>query len=136
MSTKLFSPILLAPFLFGCGAGEPAVSGSVTVDGHPLQNGYITFFPTEGTKNTAGAKVVDGRYRIEQIPAGPRRVMISGMPEASASSSGGNSPTLKFSPSANRVSSQATGNQQVVQIQPGTQRLDFVLANPKAAPTR
>jgi hypothetical protein len=61
----------LAPslILMGCGAGDnlprEAISGSVAVDGKPLESGLITFQP-DGTDvaTQSGASVVQGKYTI------------------------------------------------------------------------
>jgi len=54
--------------LGGCeasGLRRAAVSGTVRVDGQPLAEGSINFFPTEGTEGpTAGAPIVQGKYQI------------------------------------------------------------------------
>ena len=63
-------PISLAAAMLiiaGCGrgAGRLPIEGAVTVDGQPLEAGYIVFFPEgPGGGPSAGAEVVDGRYRI------------------------------------------------------------------------
>jgi hypothetical protein len=136
MFPRLRYAVVLMPLVLGCGGGETSITGTVTVDGHPLQDGYITFFPTQGGKNTCGAQVIDGKYQIEQIPPGPRRVVISGTPEATAATSAAGPPTLRFLPSANYVAPRAVGNQKVVEIESGTRTLNFDLVNPKTSATR
>jgi hypothetical protein len=54
--------------LMGCGGGDnlprEEISGSVAVDGKPLESGLITFQP-DGTEATqSGASVVQGKYTI------------------------------------------------------------------------
>ena len=54
----------------GCGdsGGRQAIEGLVTIDGKPLKNGDIVFFPQPGTQGpTAGAQIRSGRF---VIPAG------------------------------------------------------------------
>lgn len=56
--------------LIGCGPGNPlgrkAVSGNVTLDGSPIQNGSISFSPVDGSATTSsGAVVLSGKYSIE-----------------------------------------------------------------------
>jgi len=67
----------------GCGRSSPdrgSVSGEVTLDGKPLEQGGILFVPIEGTKGTvAGGQIVDGKYALsgEDGPAvGTNRVEI------------------------------------------------------------
>jgi hypothetical protein len=53
----------------GCTARKPVVSGVVTLDGRPLDNGTIQFFPVAGDGQTSGAAIgPDGRYRVEASP--------------------------------------------------------------------
>jgi hypothetical protein len=55
--------------LVGCGESmkRGEVSGKVTVDGKPLQDGAISFFPADGKGPTAGGVIEDGEYLV-QIP--------------------------------------------------------------------
>ena len=49
----------------GCGTSAPTVTGTVTVDGHPLENGSITFFPIEKTPGgTSGAAINQGKFEV------------------------------------------------------------------------
>jgi hypothetical protein len=62
----------------GCGdAGPPMgeVTGTVTVDGEPAQEGAISFYPTDGKSSTAGAAIKGGRYTA-QVPVGESKVEI------------------------------------------------------------
>jgi hypothetical protein len=59
----------LAPSLIGCGSGDnlprEAISGSVAVDGKPLESGLITFQPDGADVATqSGASIVQGKYTI------------------------------------------------------------------------
>lgn len=57
----------------GCG-GKPTVSGVVTLDGKPLDNGAIQFFPIKGDGQTSSAIIgQDGRYRM---PASPTKMKV------------------------------------------------------------
>ena len=62
----------------GCDAtpdGMATVTGRVTVNGQPAAAGAITFTPSDGTSQTSGGKIVDGRYEAA-APIGVMRVMI------------------------------------------------------------
>jgi len=68
--------------LFGCDkSGRQALDGTVTLDGEPLPQGSIVFFPQPGTRGpTAGDNIVDGRFSIapaEGTMAGTFRVEIT-----------------------------------------------------------
>jgi hypothetical protein len=65
-------------FVWGCGASEPSVSGTIRLDGQPLLGGSIDFYPEEGTKGpNAGAAIENGEYRISKgLTVGKYRVAI------------------------------------------------------------
>jgi len=60
----------------GCGPSRTTVSGEVTLDGQPLDNGSITFIPLEGDTPSAGIAITAGEYHVELAP-GKKRVEIS-----------------------------------------------------------
>ena len=75
--------VLLLLGLTGCGGRKTVaeVSGLVTVDGTPLDNGAITFYPVAGgsvkAAQSAGATIgAEGRYQAEIAP-GRYRVEIT-----------------------------------------------------------
>ncbi len=70
-------------FTCGCGPSGPeqfAISGQVTYDGQPVDNGDIGFIPGDGSAaKTVGADLVDGRYEVpayEGPQAGKYKVVI------------------------------------------------------------
>ena len=71
-----FLGLLLVSLLvaLGCGkdgANRGAISGEVTLDGQPFEQGSILFTPIEGTKGTvAGGEIAKGRYQLSG-KAGP-----------------------------------------------------------------
>jgi hypothetical protein len=66
--------VLLA--LAGCGPRVGYVSGTVTVDGKPAENGGITFFPEDGKTSVEGGNIKDGHYSV-RVPPGPKKVAIN-----------------------------------------------------------
>ena len=70
----------------GCGAGIPdtrpriAVSGTVTLDGQPLENAVIRFVPLPEVKGpTASIAIESGKFGLPAYAgpvAGPHRVVI------------------------------------------------------------
>ncbi len=67
--------ILLA--LAGCGDASMAdVSGTVKVDGNPLEDGAIRFFPEDSKTQTTGGFVKGGRYSVK-VPVSVMKVSIS-----------------------------------------------------------
>ncbi len=68
---------ILIGAIVGCSLGsEATVSGEVTLDGVPIQNGTISFIPADGETATAGGRIEDGTYSVV-VPPGPKRVEIS-----------------------------------------------------------
>ena len=79
---------LLLGFVAGCGGGDGgvAVSGAVSHEGTPLDEGTIQFIPTgKGDGRAAGGAIVAGRYSIPRKGGpfpGTYRVEISAYREA------------------------------------------------------
>lgn len=65
--------------LAGCqgetGPAKYEVSGTVTLDGKPLSNGDVTFYPAATNMPAAAGKLQDGRYTFRAV-AGEHRVVI------------------------------------------------------------
>jgi hypothetical protein len=61
----------------GCG-GPPRskVSGTVTLDGKPVENGTISFYPTNNDGQTAGGGIENGQFTLDASP-GEMTVLIS-----------------------------------------------------------
>lgn len=82
----LIGSILATSLAFACGgcanndAGRMEISGQVTLDGQPVEQGSISFIPTAGTRGpVAGGTIVAGKYHIlaSQGPVvGKQRVEI------------------------------------------------------------
>jgi hypothetical protein len=73
---------LLLLFGGGCGDGSrnEAVSGSVTWQGQPLDQGTMEFVPADGQGVPVGAVIVNGRYQLLSTPGlapGTYQVRIS-----------------------------------------------------------
>jgi hypothetical protein len=58
------------------GAADGKVSGVVTVSGKPLAAGKVVFHLADG--QFVGSKVKDGKYAIDRVPAGTRKVTVEG----------------------------------------------------------
>src|SRR5690349_19324065 len=65
----------------GCGGSANVVSGTVNVNERPIERGYLTFFPLEGTKARRGVEVKGGHYHLKDLPPGQWRVLITETPE-------------------------------------------------------
>jgi len=51
--------------LAGCGSGRFPVTGEVTFDGKPVEEGTISFEPADGKGPTTGGKIVGGKYEFK-----------------------------------------------------------------------
>ncbi len=129
--------------LQGCGSST-RVSGSVTYKGQPVGNGNIVFRPEDGKGPIVGEKITDGRYRIDAITPGPKRVEIIGVKKIDfARSQGEMAEAAKDR--ANRgdksgiveradvIPPDAKGNNEVVEVPPGQSVRDFALEPPVPA---
>jgi hypothetical protein len=66
---------LAVALIAGCGNDQSAeVSGTVTYDGKPIEDGAITFIPDNGP--TAGGMIKDGKYTTKVV-VGSSKVKIS-----------------------------------------------------------
>lgn len=69
--------------LVGCGGDNPLnrqpVSGTVTLDGQPIDHGSIEFSPQDPEGVSSGGMIVDGEYSVpaeKGLPPGKYRVRI------------------------------------------------------------
>jgi hypothetical protein len=80
-TTAVFFCLLAAGFI-GCGGGPAdlhAVTGTVTLDGAPIQKGSIGFEPVSDERTGGGAVIADGKFSIPQahgLPVGKFRVVV------------------------------------------------------------
>lgn len=116
----------------GCGGERMgSVSGTVTVNGQPLEKGLINFNSEDG-KSIGGGEVVQGRYQVAELRPGKYLVHIAGQTNAPI--------IMPNSPDAQRTLSQkeidammdplppdAKGNDQVIEVKAGEQTHDFHL---------
>jgi hypothetical protein len=72
----LLALCVAAAVLPGCGPPTATVSGEVTVDGQPLDNGVISYAPAEGAGDAVTAVVEKGKYHVRTTP-GNKWVQIS-----------------------------------------------------------
>ena len=70
----------LIPLSAGCGGPASTavpISGTVTVDGQPVEGGLITFLSVDDATPAAGAPIKDGTYQAEVEP-GEKKIMVLG----------------------------------------------------------
>lgn len=83
MSASTCAALLLLALAPGCGGGNPlgrqAVSGAITLDGAPLDQGSIQFSPHQRSGVSGGAVISAGAYQIaadKGLPPGQYLVRI------------------------------------------------------------
>ena len=52
------------------------LSGTVNLDGKPVESGAITLFPVDGTGPTTGGEIKNGQYQVE-APLGMMKVSLT-----------------------------------------------------------
>jgi hypothetical protein len=132
-----------AAILAGCGPSTGAVSGQVTYDGNPVENGHILFTPADGKGKDAGGPISAGRYRAVGLPPGLKIVKVIGvkkvgfastseeMKRRSAEAQQANNYDGLVDP-ADTVPDTAEGNNVQVEIKAGDNAYDFHLKKPKS----
>ena len=95
---RFWPVLLLIGMLTGCNesADRVVVSGTVTFNGAPIQQGKIRFFPDAATDAPmTGASIVDGHYLVDAkggVPIGKHRVEIVGFQAAARATKPGAAP--------------------------------------------
>ena len=126
----------------GCGSGLATVSGTVSYEGKPVEEGAINFTPHDGKTAAAGGMIKDGKYYVTEVPPGKKLVEIIGTKKVDFASSSeeamrraqemaakGNNTGL-VDP-ADTIPTDAEGNRQEVELVPGSQTKDFSLTKKK-----
>ncbi len=86
---------VLSVVCVGCGKGGPAlgrVSGTVTMDGKPLENALVTFTPAAGGRGSTGTTDASGKYELTFIDGkgalvGSHKVTVTTVAKAAAAAS-------------------------------------------------
>src|SRR5260370_28111548 len=68
--------LLLALLVGACGRTW-VVSGEVTYEGQPVNDGTITFLPADGKGPSAGGPITQGKFEVQGLVPGPKVVEIS-----------------------------------------------------------
>lgn len=77
-SVTLFCATMLFMLALGCGPSGPKtylVTGAVSFDGEPIEEGYITFAPQQRGETPIATKIEGGKYSL-YATEGPKRVSI------------------------------------------------------------
>ena len=124
--------IAVAVVLLAAGGCTPSnqarISGQVTLDGTPVEEGRIEFRPVDGNGPTAGAIITAGQYAVTTYP-GRRRVEIHGRKKLGTRHYHENDPG---SPMVDIVEETVPSNyndksELTADLEPGTKQLNFDL---------
>ena len=133
--------VLVAFLVAGCGGGMATVSGKVTYDGSPVEDGTITFLPADGKGPSAGGKISGGSYVVDNLTPGPKVVQIVAvkkvpfarsseeMAKRAAADRARGDATGLIDP-ADVIPADAEGNNAKVELEAGKQTHDFDLKKP------
>ncbi|MFM8274072.1 MAG: hypothetical protein ACKODX_17325 [Gemmata sp.] len=71
--------VAVAALVAGCGGGDAwgDVSGTVSYDGTPVEDGAISFIPADGKGQGGGGTIKDGKYAAK-VSVGNMKVQVSG----------------------------------------------------------
>jgi hypothetical protein len=100
-----FSFSLLAvalPIMAGCGGGGPAeyrVTGRVTLDGQPVEQGEITFLPADMQGTPYAGQISNGSFEC-RVTEGPKRVEITATRESPTPAADGLPNYVSYIPAA------------------------------------
>lgn len=64
----------------GCGQSSKGVtiSGTVTFDGRPVEEGYVTFSPADGKGSPRAGPIKDGQFTVRDVTPGEKIVSVTG----------------------------------------------------------
>ena len=126
----LFVPTV---FIAGCSddskLSKVPLTGSVTLDGNPIPNGEILFYPLEGTRGSvSGGAIKDGKYIADGrggVPLGAHKVEIRAFrapksPSSAAALEGG--PAEQYLPRKFNIDSELKA-----EVNSSSETLDFNL---------
>jgi hypothetical protein len=126
--------VFLLPFSFflcaalGCGR-TGTVTGTVTFDGRPLARGWITFYPEDKKGVARAGAVVDGVYQVEDLLPGKKKVHVTDAFEPVKVCKGGRDQ-VRAVPRKDALPAVLAGNDLIVEVGRGKQRLDVELKKP------
>jgi hypothetical protein len=86
MRSRLWLSAFVCALVAGCGVKELPVSGNVTWEGKPIEDGTITFLDADGKDASASkaAPIANGKYELK-IKPGAKKVQINAFRESTKS---------------------------------------------------
>ena len=127
----------------GCGGSATEITGAVTYNGQPVEEGSVTFRPTDGKGQAFGAPIANGRFTTSKASPGSKTAVIRGVKKinygmnsdeatrkANEAIAAGKSWAGHMSEAADYIPEDAEGNSQVLEIKSGSQEIDFAIKGP------
>jgi len=111
-------------FIVGCGGGGPErckVTGTVTLDGQPLETGEVLFLPADGQGPSDACQIVAGSFEGEVAP-GSKKVEITATKEVPPAEAGGMPDYINLVPAQYNTQTTLTAD-----IKDGGEALTFEL---------
>ena len=123
--------LLTVALLVGCGDSGCTVSGEVSYEGVPVEDGNITFLPADGKGTPVGAPISAGRYSVTGMAPGKKVVQITSVKKLTFAKTREEARTQKGNAGrAELIPAKAQGNNTTVEVKPGPQQLNFPLKKP------
>ena len=127
-----FLVVLALLVLAGCGDSGPAeydVTGSVTLDGQPIEKGEILFLPANLQGTSQAGQIVNGKYEC-RVSEGSKRVEITATRESPTPAADGLPNYVSYIPAAYNSQSTLTA-----EVKPdGDNTFTFTLQSQAARP--
>jgi hypothetical protein len=125
---------LTTAILSGC-QRKTSVTGTVTYNAKAVENGYISFNP-KNSGTAVASEITDGKYSISEAVPGSYTAIIVGRKKinhystsaeayANAAKSGAH-----MAEAADYIAPEAAGNNKAVDLNTGSQTLDFAVTGP------
>jgi len=118
--------------LLGCGRSEGTVTGTVTFQGQPIDQGLITFSPAGNEGSAAGDEIVQGKYSVTGLKPAKYHVTVEATKPPKFTSP--NDPANARAKTDEEIRAQhdplpadTTGKEQDLDVKVGAQTLDFKL---------
>lgn len=131
----------IAMLAAGCG-DSTTVTGQVTYEGKPVQKGAISFLPADGQGPSCGGSIANGRYTAQLSPGKKIvRIVETKVTDHILTREEIEQAAAKQTQAGGRVEDDeavppnAEGNNTEIEINSGSQTLDFALKRPTARNT-
>jgi hypothetical protein len=116
----------------------------VTLDGQPVESGFVTFFPADDKGQSVGTEIVHGEYSIDVLTPGKKRVLVNITTQTTPASTNTNKTreevnTERISKSKRKLTGKKTpgsgliGNDKIIEVGSGSERIDIPLEKSDSA---